>query len=184
MANRVFITGIGAITPIGVGRSDLWDGARGGRRAVQAVDRFDATAFRSKVAGQVNGFDPAALLQRKEAQRTDRFSQFSIAAAQLAFDDASYAPKRGDGDFGVWIGTALGGVAYAEQQYAAYYERGITARLHVATLRSTSACTVRPYQIQIPAPRGPSRSATRFARSAMVSAMRRSPVALRRRWHR
>ena len=145
MANRVFITGIGAITPIGVGRSDLWDGARGGRRAVQAVDRFDATAFRSKVAGQVNGFDPAALLQRKEAQRTDRFSQFSIAAAQLAFDDASYAPKRGDGDFGVWIGTALGGVAYAEQQYAAYYERGIKAvhpMLALSVFGAAACCNV------------------------------------------
>ena len=145
MANRVFITGIGAITPIGVGRSDLWDGARGGRRAVQAVDRFDATAFRSKVAGQVNGFDPAALLQRKEAQRTDRFSQFSIAAAQLAFDDASYAPKRGDGGFGVWIGTALGGVAYAEQQYAAYYERGIKAvhpMLALSVFGAAACCNV------------------------------------------
>ena len=108
MASRVFITGIGAITPIGIGRANVWNNALAGTRAVQLIDRFDPSQFRSKVAGQVNGFDPAALLDRKEAQRTDRFSQFAIAAAQLAFDDSGYTPKKGDGDFGVWIGSALG----------------------------------------------------------------------------
>ena len=145
MSERVFITGIGAITPIGVGRADLWNSARAGRRAVQAVDRFDATAFRSKVAGQVNGFDPAAHIERKQAQRTDRFSQFAIAAAQLAFDDAAYTPTRGDGDFGVWIGTALGGVAYAEQQYEAYYTRGIKAvhpLLALSVFGAAACCNV------------------------------------------
>jgi 3-oxoacyl-[acyl-carrier-protein] synthase II len=143
--DRVFITGIGAITPIGIGRPALWNGARDGRRAVQAVDRFDASAFRSKVAGQVNGFDPAALIERKQAQRTDRFSQFAIAAARLAFDDAGYSPKRGDGNFGVWIGTALGGVAYAEQQYAAYYSRGIKAvhpMLALSVFGAAACCNV------------------------------------------
>ena len=75
MSERVFITGIGAITPIGLGRPDLWRGAVSGRRAVQAVDRFDAEPFRSKVAGQVNDFDPAAFLEKKAARRTDRVSR-------------------------------------------------------------------------------------------------------------
>ena len=80
MANRVFITGIGAITPIGSGRDGMWRGTLGARRGVKAIDRFDASAFRSQVAGQVDDFDPSALLSRRETQRTDRYSQFAIAA--------------------------------------------------------------------------------------------------------
>lgn len=145
MASRVFITGIGAITPIGIGRANVWNNALAGTRAVQFIDRFDPSQFRSKVAGQVNGFDPAALLDRKEAQRTDRFSQFAIAAAQLAFDDSGYTPKKGDGDFGVWIGSALGGVVYAERQYEAYIRQGLRSvhpMLALSVFGAASCCNV------------------------------------------
>jgi 3-oxoacyl-[acyl-carrier-protein] synthase II len=145
VASRVFITGIGAITPIGIGRMNLWNGALEGTRAIQFIDRFDPSQFRSKVAGQVNGFDPGALLDRKEAQRTDRFSQFAIAAAQLAFDDSDYTPKRGDGDFGVWIGSALGGIGSAERQYEAYLRRGLKAvhpMLALSVFGAASCCNV------------------------------------------
>src|ERR1700737_3291532 len=113
MSNRVSITGIGAVTPIGSGKDGMWRGALGGQRGVRAIDRFDASPFRSQVAGQVDDFDPSALLSRKEAQRTDRYSQFAISAAQMAFDDAGFTPSGDDGDFGVWIGSALGGAAFA-----------------------------------------------------------------------
>lgn len=145
MRSRVFITGIGAITPIGVGRAQLWNGARNGVRAVQALDRFDAAQFRSHVAGQVNGFDPNDMLTRKEAQRTERFSQFAIAAAHLAFDDAAYVPQSGDGDFGIWIGSALGGLAYAENQYQAYLKHGLRAvspMLALSVFGGASCCNV------------------------------------------
>src|SRR5579872_16409 len=143
MSNRVFITGIGAITPIGVGRQDLWRGALAGRRAVQSIDRFDARPFRSQVAGQVNGFDASPFLGRKELQRTERFSQFSIAAAQMAFDDAGFAPRSGDPDFGIWIGSALGGVVYAETQYDAYSKGGLRAvhpMLALSVFGASSCC--------------------------------------------
>lgn len=145
MASRVFITGIGAITPIGTGRKKLWDGALSGERAVQSIDRFDASPFRSQVAGQVNDFDASWVLARKEAHRTERFSQFAIAAAQLAFDDACYSPQRGDGEFGIWIGSALGGVVYAEQQYHAYSTRGLHAvhpMLALSVFGAASCCNV------------------------------------------
>lgn len=145
MRSRVFVTGIGAITPIGIGRAALWSGATSGRRAVQRLDRFDSRPFRSQVAGQVNDFDPSELLPRKEAQRTDRFSQFAIAAAQLAFDDASYAPRSGDQDFGIWIGSALGGVVYAERQYEAYQRGGLHAvhpMLALSVFGAASCCNV------------------------------------------
>lgn len=141
--HRVLITGIGAVTPIGTGREELWRQAKDGKRAVQAIDRFDTTHYRSRVAGQVNGFDASPFLGRKESQRTERFSQFSITAAQLAFDDAGYAPRNGDPDFGIWIGSALGGVVYAESQYDAYAKGGLRAvhpMLALSVFGASSCC--------------------------------------------
>jgi 3-oxoacyl-[acyl-carrier-protein] synthase II len=141
----VFITGIGAVTPIGTGRKALWSNALAGTRAVQRIDRFDPEPFRSKVAGQVNDFDAADVLDRKEIQRTDRFAQFAIAAAQLAFEDAGYTPRSGDPDFGIWIGSALGGVVIAEQQYDVYRRRGLRAvhpMLALSVFGAASCCSV------------------------------------------
>jgi len=143
--NRVFITGIGAVTPIGVGRAEMWRGALAGKRAVQAIDRFDTAQYRSRVAGQVNSFDATSFLSRKEGQRTERFSQFSITAAHLAFDDARFSPQRGDADFGIWIGSALGGVVYAETQYDAYARGGLRAvhpMLALSVFGASSCCNV------------------------------------------
>jgi len=145
MANRVFITGIGAITPIGSGKMELWRGALSGRRGVKTIDRFDASMFRSHVAGQVDDFDPASLLSRKEAQRTDRFSQFAIAAAQMAFDDAGYVPGGDDPDFGVWIGSALGGAAFGETQLVKLLEKGpkaVSPILALSVFPAASCCNI------------------------------------------
>jgi len=145
MSNRVFITGIGAITPIGSGKEGMWRGALDGRRGVRSIDRFDASEFRSQVAGQVDDFDPSALLTRKETQRTDRYSQFAIAAGQMAFDDAGYTPSGDDGDFGVWIGSALGGAAFAEGQFANFYERGpkaVSPILALSVFPAAACCNV------------------------------------------
>ena len=125
MTHRVFITGIGAITPIGIGREQLWKGALAGRRGVKALDRFDPSIYRSRVAGQVDEFDPAAFLDRRQSQRMERFGQFSIATARMAFEDAAYTPSGDDEDFGIWIGSALGGAAYAEVQHNNFLERGV-----------------------------------------------------------
>ena len=95
--SRVFITGIGPITPIGIGRKELWAGALAGRRGVKSLDRFDTSDMRSKVAGQINDFDAVSFLNRKQAQRTERFSQFAIAAARLAFEDAAMTPSAPPG---------------------------------------------------------------------------------------
>ena len=82
MKSRVFITGIGAITPIGIGRKEMWSGALAGKRGVKALSRFDTAELRSKVAGQIDDFDAVSFLSRKQAQRTERFSQFAISAAR------------------------------------------------------------------------------------------------------
>ena len=124
---RVVITGIGAVTPMGTGTGDaLWAGVMAGRSAVREIDRFDASPFPSRIAAQIDDFDPAQHLDPRRARRLDRFSALSVAAARLAVEDARVdlamdgtAPRTG-----VWIGSALGGVAFGEEQHAAYVARG------------------------------------------------------------
>ena len=125
---RVAVTGIGAVTPIGIGREGLWEGVLANRSAVRAVDRFDASPFPSRVAAQVNDFRPEDHLDAKRARRLDRFSQFSVAASRMAAEDAGWTDASRSVDrTGVWIGSALGGVAFGEEQHANYVQRGVRA---------------------------------------------------------
>ena len=86
---RVVVTGIGAVTPIGHGRAGLWAGVRANRSAVRLIDRFDASPFPSRMAAQVDDFDPAEHLDARRARRLDRFSAFAVASAHMAIDDAA-----------------------------------------------------------------------------------------------
>lgn len=128
-ARRVWITGLGLITPIGSGRDAFWEGLRAGRSPVRRIDRFDPSPFRSQVAAQINEFEPTDYMEPKAARQTDRFSQFALAAGRLAIEDAGFDPAAPDTPrperIGVYIGSALGGIAYAEQQHERYVERGI-----------------------------------------------------------
>src|ERR687885_719241 len=92
---RVVVTGVGAITPIGITERGLWDGLRAGRSAVRTVTRFDPTIFRSHNAAEVTDFVATDFLEAKRAKRLDRFGQFSVAAARLALEDARLDPARG-----------------------------------------------------------------------------------------
>ena len=85
---RVVVTGIGPVTPIGIGRDGLWAGLRGQRSAVRTLTRFDPSPFRSRNAAEVNDFVPADFLEQRRARRLDRFGQFAVAAARLAAEDA------------------------------------------------------------------------------------------------
>jgi 3-oxoacyl-[acyl-carrier-protein] synthase II len=127
----VWITGIGVITASGIGRDAFWDGLRDARSPVKRIDRFDPAPFRSQVAAQVDEFEPTNYMDARTASRLDRFSQLSIAAGQLAMADArldaSPAGQPRRDRFGVYVGSALGGIAYAEEQHERYLERGIRA---------------------------------------------------------
>lgn len=125
---RVVITGIGAITPIGNGAAGLWEGVRAGRSAVRRITRFDPTPFRSQIAAEVDEGDLAALLDQKRARRLDRCSRFAVIAARQALADAGLGlqtvpPER----VGVYVGSALGGVAFAEEQHRRYLAGGVRA---------------------------------------------------------
>ena len=126
--DAIVITGIGAITPIGHTADGLWAGALSGKSAVRTVTRFDPTPFISHTAAEVNDFDPTTYLDAKQIRRLDRYSQFAVACAAQALADAeltpgSVAPER----VGVCLGTALGGIGYAEEQHLNYVERGLRA---------------------------------------------------------
>ncbi|MEA2621416.1 MAG: 3-oxoacyl-[acyl-carrier-protein] synthase [Chloroflexota bacterium] len=126
---RVWITGMGLVTPAGIGRDAFWDGLQAARSPVKRIDRFDPSTFRSKVAAQVDNFEPTDHLTAKEARATDRFSQFALAAGRLAVADAGLRVSTRSGvrpdRVGVYVGSALGGIAYAEVQHERYLERGI-----------------------------------------------------------
>ena len=123
---RVVITGIGAITPIGTTTGGLLEGLRAQRSAVRTVSRFDPAPFRSHNAAEVADFDPTDFMERKRAKRLDRFGQFSVAAARLALGDSGLDLAAEDRErVGAMMGTALGGVGYAEEQCGVYYTEGL-----------------------------------------------------------
>jgi 3-oxoacyl-[acyl-carrier-protein] synthase II len=143
---RVAVTGIGCITPIGVGAAGLWDGLRRRESAVRRLTRFDPEPFRSHIAAQVEGFDPADHIDRARLKRLDRFAHFSIASALMALDDAGLRSSDLDPDrTAVQMGSALGGVALAEEQHNLYHARGVrgvSPTLALSVFGGASSCNV------------------------------------------
>ena len=125
---RVAVTGIGIVSPIGISRDGLWKGLRAGQSAVRTITRFDPSLFRSHNAAEIDDFQPSDFLEAKRAKRLDRFGQFAVASARLALDDAGIDLAREDRErIGATMGSALGGVAYAESQMHVFYEKGLRA---------------------------------------------------------
>ena len=145
IGRRVVVTGIGAITPVGNGADGLWGGVMADASAVRTIDRFDATPFPSRIAAQVDGFNPADHLDARRARRLDRFSALTVAASRMAFEDAGLAQAADGAATGVWIGSALGGIAFGEEQHAAFVSRGVrgvSATLALAVFGGAGASNV------------------------------------------
>ena len=122
------ITGVGAITPIGVTQQGLWDGIRSQKSAVRSLTRFDPSEFRSHTAAEVRDFVPEDFLERKRARRLDRFGQFAVASARMAVQDAGLNFARENRErVGAMMGSALAGVAYAEEQLGCFLSEGARA---------------------------------------------------------
>lgn len=123
---RVVVTGIGAVTPIGITRAGMWEGLRAQRSAVRSITRFDPSEFRSHNAAEVRDFVPSDFLDRKRAKRLDLFGQYAVVAARLAVADAELDLSRERRErVGANMGTALGGVGYAEEQCIVYFRNGL-----------------------------------------------------------
>ena len=124
---RVAVTGIGVVTPIGIARDAMWDGLRAARSAVRPVTRFDASIFRSQIAAEID-FHPSDFIEERRVRRLDRFGQFTVASARLAIEDSGLDLGREDRErIGSSMGTALGGVGFAEEQFLVFKSEGIRA---------------------------------------------------------
>jgi 3-oxoacyl-[acyl-carrier-protein] synthase II len=143
---RVVITGVGAITPIGTTADGLWQGLREEKSAVRLISRFDPEPFRSHIAAEVPDFRAGDFLEDRRVRRLDRFGQFSVAAARLAVKDAELDLASCDLErVGSTMGTALGGVGYAEQQCGAYMReglKGVDPALALMVFGGSASCNV------------------------------------------
>lgn len=143
---RVVVTGIGAITPIGIGVDGLRAGLRSGQSAVHTVTRFDTSPFVTHIAATVQDFDPVPYLDGKKLKRLDKFSQFAVAAAKMAVADACLDLNQEDRErIGVCLGTALGGISFAEEQYPKYMAQGphgVNPMLALSVFNGAGSCNV------------------------------------------
>jgi 3-oxoacyl-[acyl-carrier-protein] synthase II len=120
---RVVVTGIGPVTPAGVGVDQFWEGLTAGRSGIAAIQRFDASELPVKIAGEVLDFEPTAWMTPKEVKRSDRASHFAVAAAKLAWKDAG-EPDVDAARTAVMISTGIGGLGSLLAQHKVFLERG------------------------------------------------------------
>ncbi|MBA4446343.1 beta-ketoacyl-ACP synthase II [Cylindrospermopsis raciborskii CS-506_D] len=123
--NRVVVTGVGAITPIGKTPWEYWEGLLGGRNGIDYITAFDPSKHDCRIAGEVKKFDPCDYMEKKEAKRTDRFAQFGIGAAKQALSDAQLVINDLNAEhIGVMIGSGVGGIKVLEDQQTVYLNKG------------------------------------------------------------
>jgi 3-oxoacyl-[acyl-carrier-protein] synthase II len=125
MERRVVITGMGAVTPLGLSVPELWQGIVEGRSGVGPITLFDPASFDTRFAAEVKGFDPTQAMDRKEARRADRFVQFAVAATQEAMrtSELQITPANRD-EIGVFIASGIGGIGTLSEQLDVLRSRG------------------------------------------------------------
>ena len=94
MQRRVVVTGVGLVSSLGIGTQATWDAVCAGRSGISAISRFDATAFSSRIAGEVKAFDPLQFVGKKDVKKMDVFIQYAIAASEFAVRDAGLKTDR------------------------------------------------------------------------------------------
>ena len=125
MKRRVVITGLGMISPLGIGNDATWQGLIEGRSGIDRITKFDASAFPCQIAGEVRGFEPEKWIEKKEVKKSDTFIHYAIAAAQMAIDDSGVDTTKEDSDrVGVIIGSGIGGLPLIEEMHKKLLERG------------------------------------------------------------
>ena len=147
MSTRVVVTGLGVVSPIGIGISEFWKAALAGRSGITAIRSFEPfpmDGYRSRVAGQVHDFVPEQLLDGVLAERVDRYAQFALVAVKEALADSHFEMGREDPHrVGVIVGAGMGGMVMGEREITQLYEQQRPHRVHpnfipVITLNSAS----------------------------------------------
>ncbi|KZM55915.1 beta-ketoacyl-ACP synthase II [Aeribacillus composti] len=122
---RVVVTGIGAVTPIGLDAKTSWENALKGVSGIGELTRVDKDIFPVKVSAEINEFKPEDFMDRKEARKMDRFTQFALAASLMALEDSGLKINNENRErVGVWIGSGIGGMETYEQQFETFLEKG------------------------------------------------------------
>ncbi|MFY9823295.1 MAG: beta-ketoacyl-ACP synthase II [Thermoanaerobaculia bacterium] len=122
---RVAVTGVGLVSPLGVGTAENWDALLAGRSGIGLLTRFDAAEYPSRIAGEVKGFNPLDYLDKKDVKKSDTFIQFALAATRFAVDDSRLTIDEGNADrVGVIIGSGIGGLPLIETMHQILLERG------------------------------------------------------------
>ena len=146
MDRRVFVTGLGIVSPLGLNIESTWEAVTAGRSGVDYITAFDAAQFETQFAAEVKDFDPTQYVSRKEARRMDRFSQFAVAATQEALGQAQLDLVNEDPyRVAVMLGSALGGLVSLSQQFDLLHEKGpqrVSPLLIVNTLIDNAAATI------------------------------------------
>lgn len=123
--NRVVVTGLGLVTPLGIGVEASWQAAISGRSGIGTITQFDASQMPVRIAGEVKDFDPALYIEAKEIKKMDRFIHFAMAAATMAVEDSGLKITEENAErVGVIIGAGMGGLPAIEHYHKAYLERG------------------------------------------------------------
>ena len=173
---RVVVTGLGAVTPLGLDVTSTWEGLVEGRSGVSVITAFDTRDFPTKIAASVKGFDPMRYLGRREARRMSPFVHYAVAAAHQAVAQAGLDLSREDPTrVGVEMGSALGGTSVIEEQRLILERKGtrqINPTLVPATLINTAPCLV-SIQLGIKGPVNASVSACASGLTALGDAARR-----------
>ena len=122
---RVVVTGLGLITPLGVGVEPTWTALSAGQSGIGRITKFDPAKYAAQIAGEVKGFDPAAFIEKKEIKKMDTFIHYAVAAAQMAVDDAGLKVTPDDATrVGVYIGSGIGGLGSIESYHTILNEKG------------------------------------------------------------
>ena len=122
---RVVITGIGVVTPIGTGKDKFWDALAKGENGIDRVTKFDPTPFKSQIAGEVKDFDPLQFMSPRDARRFPNFIKYALASALMALEDAGIDLSKVDRSrAGVIVGSGIGGIEVMEEQHSVLLERG------------------------------------------------------------
>ncbi|HHV79325.1 MAG TPA: beta-ketoacyl-ACP synthase II [Firmicutes bacterium] len=125
MRRRVVVTGIGVVSPVGTGKERFWQAVRRGESGIGPVTRFDASGLPTRIAGEVKDFDPLKYMDRRTSRHMDRFTQFAVAAARMAVEDAKLNLSEEEREStGVIISSGIGGMETIEQQHRVLIERG------------------------------------------------------------
>ena len=125
MTRRVVVTGVGLLTPLGIGTEATWEAIRAGRSGIGPITQFDAAGFSCRIAGEVKGFDPSSYVEKKEIKKMGRFIQFAIAAADFALEGSGLkvTPEIAE-QVGVYIGSGIGGFEIIEREHRNLLEPG------------------------------------------------------------